>query len=145
VVVAVPVAVGDEVEAGQTLVVLESMKMETAVRAPFAGKVREILAVVNAQVDAGAPLLRVAQTVEEVVSEPVERVQFPPAATTRSDDVTAGALARLDVIEALVTGYDVSAKRTSTLLAEYESLSSRSESCSLVRAELALLTTFADV
>lgn len=145
VVVAVPVAVGDEVEAGQTLVVLESMKMETAVRAPFAGKVREILAVVNAQVDAGAPLLRVDQTVEEVVSEPVERVQFPPAATTLSDDVTAEALARLDVLEALVTGYDVSAKRTSALLAEYESLSSRSESCSLVRAELALLTTFADV
>ena len=28
---------GDEVEAGQTVVVLESMKMETAVRAPFAG------------------------------------------------------------------------------------------------------------
>ena len=43
-----------DVEAGQTIVVLESMKMETAVRAPFAGRVREVLAVVNAQVDAGA-------------------------------------------------------------------------------------------
>ena len=46
--------VGQEVEAGQTIVVLESMKMETAVRAPFAGRVREVLAAVNAQVDAGA-------------------------------------------------------------------------------------------
>ena len=34
VVVALPFAVGDEVEAGDTLVVLESMKMETAIRAP---------------------------------------------------------------------------------------------------------------
>ena len=54
VVVAVRVAVGQEVEAGQTIVVLESMKMETAVRAPFAGRVREVLAAANAQVDAGA-------------------------------------------------------------------------------------------
>lgn len=59
VVVAVPVAVGDEVEAGQTLVVLEAMKMETAVRAASAGRVSEVLAVVNAQVDNGAALLRV--------------------------------------------------------------------------------------
>ena len=56
VVVAVRVGVGDDVEAGQTIVVLESMKMETAVRAPVAGRVREVLAVVNAQVDAGAAL-----------------------------------------------------------------------------------------
>ena len=59
VVVAVRAAVGDDVEAGQTIVVLESMKMETAVRAPVAGRVREVLAVVNAQVDAGAALMRV--------------------------------------------------------------------------------------
>ena len=57
-VVALPVAVGDEVEVGATLVVLEAMKMETAVRAPSAGRVREVYAVVNSQVDAGAALLR---------------------------------------------------------------------------------------
>ncbi|MEE2031360.1 ATP-binding protein [Rhodococcus chondri] len=146
VVVAVPVAVGDEVEAGQTLVVLESMKMETAVRAPFAGKVREILAVVNAQVDAGAPLLRVDQIVEETVTETVERVQFPSPAPTLTDDASTDALARLETLEALITGYDVSAKRTATLLAEYDRLSAdASAECGLVRAELALLTTFADV
>ncbi|UYP20950.1 ATP-grasp domain-containing protein [Rhodococcus sp. Z13] len=145
VVVAVPVAVGDEVEAGQTLVVLESMKMETAVRAPFAGKVREILAVVNAQVDAGAPLLRVDQIAEEVATAAVERVEFPAPAPALTDDVAADALSRLHSLEALVTGYDVSAQRTATLLAEYERLASSIDSCALVRAELALLTTFADV
>src|SRR4029077_19154831 len=64
VVVALPVAVGDEVEAGATLVVLESMKMETAVRAPSAGRVREVYAIVNSQVDAGAALLRFDQAAE---------------------------------------------------------------------------------
>ena len=36
-VVATPVAVGDEVEAGAPVLVLESMKMETVLHAPFAG------------------------------------------------------------------------------------------------------------
>ena len=47
VVVAVPVASGEEVEAGETVAVLESMKMETAVRAPYAGMVRDVLAAVT--------------------------------------------------------------------------------------------------
>ena len=40
-VVATPLAVGDEVEAGAPVLVLESMKMETVLRAPFKARVRE--------------------------------------------------------------------------------------------------------
>ena len=58
VVVAVHVTAGEDVEAGATIAVLESMKLQTAVRAPRSGRVREVLARVNSQVDAGAPLLR---------------------------------------------------------------------------------------
>ena len=58
-------AVNDSVAAGQTIAVLESMKMETAVRAPFAGRVREVLAGANAQVDAGAPLLALERAGED--------------------------------------------------------------------------------
>src|SRR4029078_10048839 len=75
VVVALPVAVGDEVEAGATLVVLESMKMETALRAPAAGRVREIFATVNNQVDAGAALLRFDQAGESAAAEVAPRVR----------------------------------------------------------------------
>lgn len=42
-VVAVPVAVGAAVERGQTVVVLEAMKMESALSTPQAGRVAEIL------------------------------------------------------------------------------------------------------
>ena len=54
-VVATPVAVGDEVAAGAPVVVLESMKMETVLRAPFAGRVRELLVKTGSQVETGAP------------------------------------------------------------------------------------------
>jgi acetyl/propionyl-CoA carboxylase alpha subunit/acetyl-CoA carboxylase carboxyltransferase component len=57
-VVAVPVAPGDTVRAGDPLVVVESMKMETTITAPHAGTVRSVLAQVNTQVEAGAPLVR---------------------------------------------------------------------------------------
>ncbi|HTI21265.1 MAG TPA: carboxyl transferase domain-containing protein [Kutzneria sp.] len=58
VVVSVAVSPGDEVAVGTPLVVLESMKMETAVRAVFPGRVATVLVTPNVQVDAGDPLLR---------------------------------------------------------------------------------------
>jgi len=56
-VVAVLVAAGDIVRAGDPLAVVESMKMETAITAPHDGVVSSVFAQVNTQVDAGAPLV----------------------------------------------------------------------------------------
>jgi propionyl-CoA carboxylase alpha chain len=56
-VVAVNVSVGDEVERGQVLVVMEAMKMEHTIPAPHAGTVTEILVAVGDQVAQGAVLL----------------------------------------------------------------------------------------
>lgn len=53
-VVAVLVKPGDEVEAGQALVVLEAMKMETTLAAEVAGTVRDVQATPGGMVDAGA-------------------------------------------------------------------------------------------
>ena len=53
--------------------------METAVRAPFAGRVREVLAAVNAQVDAGAALLRLDRAGDEAETVVGERVALPGA------------------------------------------------------------------
>ena len=60
VVVAVLVNVGDEVVAGDRLVVLESMKMEVSVLAPIGGRVGTVLVAPNVQVDTAAPLIRLA-------------------------------------------------------------------------------------
>jgi hypothetical protein len=50
--------VGSTVAAGETLVVIEAMKMEMAVAAPFGGTVLEVLVEANHQIDAGAALVR---------------------------------------------------------------------------------------
>jgi 3-methylcrotonyl-CoA carboxylase alpha subunit len=51
------VAVGDKVVAGQALAVMEAMKMEHTVAAPFTGTVAELLYAPGDQVSEGAPLL----------------------------------------------------------------------------------------
>ena len=75
VVVAVSVQAGDIVAAGDALVVLEAMKMETVVRAEVDGRVREVVTRANEQVGAGGPLL---------VLEPVERAEAA-APASRAD------------------------------------------------------------
>ena len=59
------VAVGDRVRAGQTLVVLEAMKMEHPMDAPEDGVVREVFVAVGDQVKSGAPLVSLGEGDEE--------------------------------------------------------------------------------
>lgn len=56
-VVALPVAVGDTVEPGTTLIVIEAMKMEHSIVAQASGSVGEILFAVGDQVDEGDTLV----------------------------------------------------------------------------------------
>ena len=53
----IEVKVGDAVAEGQTVVVLESMKMEIAIEAPEAGVVLEVLVAEGRAVAPGQPLL----------------------------------------------------------------------------------------
>jgi pyruvate carboxylase len=57
-VVAVAVAAGDDVAAGQKLATLEAMKMESTIHAQHAGKVAEVLTPAGTQVDGGDLLIR---------------------------------------------------------------------------------------
>ncbi len=57
-IVTVAVSVGDEVEAGASLVTIEAMKMQNEVRAPRAGRVIEISVAAGETVATGAALLR---------------------------------------------------------------------------------------
>ena len=56
-VVALPVAVGDTVEPGDTLVVIEAMKMEHAITAQLSATVSEILVMPGDQVKEGDTLV----------------------------------------------------------------------------------------
>jgi propionyl-CoA carboxylase alpha chain len=64
-VVRVAVAVGDQVEAGQVLVVLEAMKMEHAVHATAPGTVTEVTVSEGDQVETGRPLVAVEAEAED--------------------------------------------------------------------------------
>jgi 3-methylcrotonyl-CoA carboxylase alpha subunit len=58
-VIAVEVTLGDKVKKGQRLVVIEAMKMEQGLVAPFDGVITELKAVADAQVAEGMLLARV--------------------------------------------------------------------------------------
>jgi pyruvate carboxylase subunit B len=56
-IVRVNVQVGDQVQAGQGIVVMEAMKMENELRATAAGKVKSVLATPGTAVEKGALLV----------------------------------------------------------------------------------------
>lgn len=58
-------AVGDAVEAGQPIVIVEAMKMENPIPAPIDGTLSEILVRAGDTVDAGAPLFTVTPVAAE--------------------------------------------------------------------------------
>ncbi|NUW42151.1 ATP-binding protein [Nonomuraea rhodomycinica] len=79
-VVATPLKAGAEVEAGAPVLVLESMKMETVLRAPFKARLKECLVSVGSQVETGAPLLR-----------------LEPLADAEAEDTSAATAVHLDL------------------------------------------------
>jgi acetyl/propionyl-CoA carboxylase alpha subunit/acetyl-CoA carboxylase carboxyltransferase component len=103
-VVATPVAVGDEVAAGAPVLVLESMKMETQLHAPFAGVVRELHVSTGSQVETGTPLARL-----EPLEDPDEAAAQPDPGAAELDLPDAGddAGSALDDLVAVLLGYDV--------------------------------------
>ncbi len=100
VVVAVPVAAGDEVRAGDVVAITESMKMELSLTAPVDGRVREVLVDANAHVTAGRPLLAIEPLQDAPAAAVGERVEFTGA------EATTDGLERLGW---LALGYDVPA------------------------------------
>jgi acetyl-CoA carboxylase biotin carboxyl carrier protein len=56
----IEVRVGDAVSEGQTVVILESMKMEMPVESPAAGKVKAVLVKEGDSVEEGRPLVEIA-------------------------------------------------------------------------------------
>ena len=153
-VVATPVAVGDEVDEGAPVVVLESMKMETVLRAPFAAQVKELLVITGSQVETGAALVRL-----EPLEDPADASDDAPDGggaaevaldlpdpATESDAPARAARARGD-LAAILLGYDVPAEDQDVALTGY--LRARAELCAagapVLADELDLLGVFTDL
>ncbi|WP_046468328.1 ATP-binding protein [Allosalinactinospora lopnorensis] len=82
-VIATPLEVGAEVEASAPVLVLESMKMETVLRAPFKARLKECVVSVGNQVETGAPLLRlepIADDAEDTSAAESVELDLPAAA-----------------------------------------------------------------
>jgi len=69
VVTALLVKAGDDVEAGQTLLIVEAMKMEHAIKAPRAGRVDELRCQPGDRVTPGAPLITLASAATSAASD----------------------------------------------------------------------------
>ena len=109
-VVAIPAAAGDEVAEGDVVAIVESMKLETALRAPVAGRVAEVFADVNTQVDSGAKLLRIEQAQDETGDpESDSRADFSALADAAeaARDPAVTAADALVALRSLVLGFDI--------------------------------------
>jgi acetyl/propionyl-CoA carboxylase alpha subunit/acetyl-CoA carboxylase carboxyltransferase component len=154
-VVALPLAPGEEVAAGAPVAVLESMKMETVLPAPFAGRLRELLVAPNDQVGAGQPLLKLeplgngngdaggaAFPAADARPEPLD-LPDPQPVVGPADRVRVG----LRDLGSLLLGFDVSPDDGRRALGAYRSAAAELDEHdpALLKAELGVLTVFADL
>ena len=144
VVVSIAVKPGDTVSVGDRLAVLEAMKMEMQVVAPFSGKVRQVMTMRNVQVDTGAPLVQIESTVGDDAAAAGERVTFGASRTADQAAVPSSCRQSLEELRQLMLGFDVDPKNTVRLLAGW-SQSCPVESDEIREAEDEILNIFVDV
>jgi acetyl-CoA carboxylase carboxyltransferase component/biotin carboxyl carrier protein len=149
-VVSVPVSEGDEVSEGDVLAIVESMKLETALRAPVTGRVAEVLVPANTQVDGGTKLIRVEPTEDGAATDSsaagrasLTELARGAQAPTEPKEIAADAL---DALRALVLGFDIDERQTGPLLAALADARERlaGDEDTLAR-EIAVLRIFADL
>ncbi|HEX8767070.1 MAG TPA: carboxyl transferase domain-containing protein [Jatrophihabitans sp.] len=150
-VVAVPVAVGDEVPAGAPVLVLESMKMETVLSAPFPARVRELLVSTGGQVETGTPLIRLEPVAEADAAgdgaAPESEAMVLELPTGRSGSAAARAAGCLDDLRSLLLGFDLSDDDAARTLSAYQRFRDElvSSGDSPLTAELRVFRAFADL
>ena len=121
VVVSIAVKPGDTVAVGDRLAVLEAMKMEMQVVAPFSGRVRQVMTIPNVQVDTGAPLLQIDPVDSGDAVADAEQVVFGASLAPGGNGKAVQSTCRqsLEELRQLMLGFDVDPKHTARLLAEW--------------------------
>ena len=137
---------GDVVVEGQPIAVLESMKMETTVEAPFAGVVLDILVTPNSQVERGAALLRLRPQASEVVWPAGRRLDL--GGFERKIDFSRKPCDRVyEPLGDYLLGYDLAPAELRRLLTEQRRLAEIADAAdaSLVACEDGLLDIYAEL
>ena len=118
VVVSIAVKMGDTVAVGDRLAVLEAMKMETQVVAPFSGRVRKIMIMPNVQVDAGAPLVQIEGAVGADATGSQKRLVFGESHTWR-ENREASCIDTLRELRQVMLGFDLDPSATARQFAAW--------------------------
>ena len=147
VVVSIAVKPGDTVAVGDRLAVLEAMKMEMPVIAPFPGKVRQVMIIPNVQVDTGAPLLQIEAATEDGDATAAERIIFGSSfgPNGKGELSPAGCCESLEELRQLMLGFDVDPKRAARLLTDWIQDAKSANKAEIILREHEILNIFVDI
>ncbi|MGZ4201649.1 MAG: carboxyl transferase domain-containing protein, partial [Thermoleophilaceae bacterium] len=147
VVVAIPVATGDVVSAGDVVAVVESMKMESSYVAPFRGRVREVLAAPNVHVGAQAPIVRIEPLDGDEPEAVPARLDFARLQSAAQLMAPVRCRNNLELLERSILGYDIEPEEVTRTLADLHGACSDMFACdpALIGGEHRLLGIYADL
>ncbi|NLE98993.1 MAG: fused acetyl/propionyl-CoA carboxylase subunit alpha/methylmalonyl-CoA decarboxylase subunit alpha, partial [Propionibacterium sp.] len=144
-VVATPVVVGDEVAAGAPVVVLESMKMETAITAPFAARIKELLVRTGTQVESMAPLVRLEPLGGDEEAEAGDDGSLAVLPERRELDPERAWEEALANLRHQVLGFDPVPGALRTYLAARDAFAEVGDRSTILAGECELFATFSDI
>ena len=142
---------GQTITAGDPVAVLESMKMVSTVTAPFDGVVTSIAVMANAQVERGAPLLRIkaadGTSTAHLGDGAAERVDLTAFANAADAPAGKGADWVFERLINYLLGYDLDPARLKALTGEYQKIAAATPAgdATLLGCEDALLDLFGDI
>ncbi len=147
-VVAPLVQPGQTVTAGTPIAVLESMKMETTVTAPFDGEVLAVSVVANSQVEGGAPLMRIRPLTSRAVADHAPAEPLGLAGLERRVDTTRKPCDRVyEPLGNYLLGYDLAHADLRRLLTQQRRLAeiAAPDDADLLACEDGLLDIYAEL
>ena len=134
-------------EAGDVVAVVEAMKMETSLTAPFRGRVQRVLASANVHVAAQAPLLALEPLDGAPQQAHGQRLSFESIGGPAEQAAPVRCRENLQRMEWLVLGYDIGAAEVQRAIADLHGECADLLGCdpALVPGEHRLLGMFADL
>jgi len=150
IVVSVTVAPDDHVDVGDRLAVVEAMKIEMAIVAPYSGRIAQVFVTRNVQVEAGAPLVQIKSSAWDDKPSDSERIQFGNTVhpvDLNEEDSQARFRQVFKALRCQMLGYDFDSIESKRLLNEQNTVYHliAPDDQELLQAENEILAIFADI